>query len=704
VWNIPRFVAGSVAINLVHPPKSGYHGSHEVPPYRGRGQLTPTITMTLTALPIINSDAFFQTVFNATLECLWVLTPTGMVHSANRTALEMVEVPESDIIGKPFWETPWWSESGATRTTVRDAVTKSYQGATCDELQIRNQNDTLIWIDLLLKPVFQETGELHFLIAEGRDVSERKKALERLQERELLLAEAQALGKLGSWTWEAATNEITWTEGLYRVFGFEDDSQPRTAEDYGPRVHPDDRDAMSTSLQGIMETDSPIHYSHRVVRPNGEIRHVHGVARRETDSQAKVARVFGMIQDITTQHLTEERLARSFERLEMVSRLAQSFTTTLDKSSIFGQVVKALRPLIDADTVVIFEPDGNELAIRAADRGSAGEMVGVRVPISQTIAGDVWQSGKSTLIKGDEFKYPVLPHLLEPLGYLPQAIIAVPICWQDERMGVLEAFHKEESVFTEDDRQLLEIVAVWLAIALINVRLMEAQKVARRMAEQQSERLQVLTRRILSAQEDERRRMAQELHDEAGQALAVLKMNLSLLRKDIQDPALQARLSEILDLTGQTAKNVRLLAHNLRPPSLDAFGLIHTLEELCRKFAMHTQLQLDFHAAPLPTLSKDFNIVCYRFVQEALANIAKHANATHITITIKIIETTLEIEVRDNGQGFDIKRAQLGIGFLGMTERLELLEGTLTVESQVGVGTYLVARVPLTGIEVPEQS
>lgn len=656
--------------------------------------------MNSTSLPAIDHDTFFETVFNQTVAYLWVLSADGNVQQVNRSARDLLEDAHANNLGVPFWETPWWAVSDATRATVKTAIERVAQGVQRYELQLSKQNQEWEWVDLFIKPVFQSDGQLQFVMVEGRDITLRKEMVERLKERESLLSESQSLGQLGSWTWDAATNLITWTEGLYRVFGFEDDAQPRTAEDYGPRVHPDDRESMSASLQGIMTSDSPIHYSHRVVRPDGDVRHVHGVARREVDNHDQVVRVFGMIQDITSQHFIEERLARSVERLEMVSRLAQSFNTTLDKNAIYGQVVKALRPLINADTVAIFEPEGDALTIRAADRGTDGEMVGLSVPISQTIAGDVWQSGKAALIKGDQFEYPVLPHLLESLGYLPQAIIAVPICWQDERMGVLEAFHKEETVFTEDDRQLLEIVAVWLAIALINVRLMETQKVARRIAELQSERLQVLTRRILSAQEDERRRMARELHDEAGQAMAVLKMNLTLLRKDIQEPALKARLEEILDLTSQTAKNVRMLAHNLRPPSLDAFGLVHTLEELCRKFATHTQLQLEFHADSLPPLSTDFNIVCYRFVQEALANVAKHANATHINVTIQNLDNTLVIEVRDNGRGFDVKHAQSGIGFLGMTERLELLDGTLEVKSKKGEGTRLVARVPMRGIEI----
>ncbi len=652
--------------------------------------------------PPKENDSFFHEVFDETSEYLWILNPDGTVYYVNRTALEAIGASYAEIIGKSLWETPWWSDSDETRSLIREAVDGASSDVIHHEVQCVTGSNCFAWIELSIKPIFQSDGQPRYLLAEGRDITLRKETLERLRERETLLVEAQSLGQLGSWTWDAATNAITWTEGLYRVFGFEDDAQPRTAEDYGPRTHPDDREAMNSALLPVMETDLPIHYSHRVIRPDGEIRYVHGVARRVTDDVQKVVRVYGMIQDITAQQLIEQQLTRSIRQREMVSDLAQTVAATLDKRQIYERVASILRPLIEADAVAIFERDGEYLAIQRADAATeeqAEKLAGVRVPIVNTVAGEVWESGHSVLRHASDFDHLVHANVREALGYMPRSIISVPMHWQGERLGVVQAYHTTVTAFDDEDRQLLDIVAVWLAIALINARLLETQRAARREAERQSERLQVLTRRILSAQEDERRRIARELHDEAGQALAVLKMNLSLLRNDIHDPVLKTRVAEILDLTGQTAKNVRLLAHNLRPPSLDAFGLVHTLEELCRKFANHTQLQLDFHADPLPPLSTDFNIVCYRFVQEALANVAKHANATEINVSIQNIGNTLVIEVRDNGEGFDVNKARSGIGFLGMTERLELLDGILEVESQRGQGARVVARVPMHTIE-----
>jgi PAS domain S-box-containing protein len=665
--------------------------------------------MTLQNSSPVDDTHFFQTVLNATLECLWVLSPDGKIQFANHTALELIGAPESDVRHQPFWETVWWSLSDDTRTTVKSAITEAGSGIIRRELQLRKGEDGFIWVDFFIRPIFQSDEQLHFLLVEARDITLRKEAIERLKERELLLAEAQSLGQLGSWTWEAAKNEITWTEGLYRVFGFEDDLQPRTADDYGPRVHPDDREPMGQSLQGVMHTDEPIQYSHRVVRPDGEIRHVQGVARRSTNEKGDVVRVFGMIQDITTQHRTQARLARSVEQVAMVSRLAQTVIATLDKQKIYEQVVTSLRPLIGADVVVIFEREGNDLVVQLADadKEDADALIGVKIAIAETVAGRVWESGQPHLYQGDTSHQMVHPNIRKALGYSPPSVISVPMRWQGERVGVLQAYHPEEHGFDDEDRNLLQIVAVWLAIALINAKLLEAQQAARRTAELQSNRLHQLTRRILSAQEDERRRIARELHDEAGQALAVLKMNLTLLRNGIQDSELRQQLQEVLDLTGQTAKNIRHLAHNLRPPALDAFGLEHTLEELCRKFSEHTKIGLDYNANNLPTLSTDFNIVCYRFVQEALTNIAKHANASHVHINVQSQEDTLVIEVRDNGQGFDIEKAKLGIGFLGMTERLELLDGTLDVESTIGEGTRLTARIPIQDVkssEAPAQS
>jgi signal transduction histidine kinase len=212
------------------------------------------------------------------------------------------------------------------------------------------------------------------------------------------------------------------------------------------------------------------------------------------------------------------------------------------------------------------------------------------------------------------------------------------------------------------------------------------------------ERLAWLTQQIVSAQEEERKRLSRELHDEAGQALTALKISLELIQSDLPVKAgsLHQRLGEATALTETTVEQIRLLAHGLRPPALDAVGLNYTLEGLCRDFAERTQLSVDYVGAEMPMLPEAVNICLYRFLQEALTNVAKHAQASQVRVGLRYDSETVSLSVADDGKGFEEQNGMsAGIGLLGMRERLEVLGGKLEIESGAGQGTRLTAHIPL---------
>jgi PAS domain S-box-containing protein len=212
------------------------------------------------------------------------------------------------------------------------------------------------------------------------------------------------------------------------------------------------------------------------------------------------------------------------------------------------------------------------------------------------------------------------------------------------------------------------------------------------------EQLARLTQQVVSAQEEERQRLSRELHDEAGQALTALKIGLELIQSDlpVEAGSLRQRLGEAVVLTETTMEQVRLLAHDLRPPALDTVGLNYTLEGLCHDFAERIQLPAHYVGTELPALPEAVKICLYRFLQEALTNVAKHAQANQVTIALHCDAETVSLSVADDGKGFDEQCGMsAGIGLLGMRERLEVLGGKLDIESGSGQGTRLVARIPL---------
>ena len=199
--------------------------------------------------------------------------------------------------------------------------------------------------------------------------------------------------------------------------------------------------------------------------------------------------------------------------------------------------------------------------------------------------------------------------------------------------------------------------------------------------------------------------MSRELHDEAGQALTALKMTLISIQTDLslQSGPVRERIAGAVDLTDATMEKIRLLARGLRPPELDAVGLNGTLEGYCRGFTERTRIATDYIGVETSSLSEPVNISLYRFLQEALTNVVKHALATRVSVKLRQGPDAITLSVADDGQGFvpesgtpDARKSK-GIGLLGMQERFQVLGGRLEIKSKPGRGTVLVAHVPTGG-------
>jgi signal transduction histidine kinase len=270
--------------------------------------------------------------------------------------------------------------------------------------------------------------------------------------------------------------------------------------------------------------------------------------------------------------------------------------------------------------------------------------------------------------------------------------LSVPLIVQRELIGAIHLGAHQPDAFDLEQIEIAREFASQMAIAIGQQRLDEQVRVGRA-------QLRKLTQRVLSVQDEERRRLSRELHDEAGQDLTALKISLELIKKEIplEFNAIHDRLGEAITLTDITMEQIRLLAKGLRPPALDAVGLKYTLEDLCRDFARRSNIKIEYTGADLPLLSEEINICFYRILQESLTNACKHARADHIFVTLRQEVGNICLVVKDDGQGFrkkNLNRNSMGIGLLGIKERLKMLGGRFEVKSQPGQGTILIAYIP----------
>jgi two-component system, NarL family, sensor histidine kinase UhpB len=215
--------------------------------------------------------------------------------------------------------------------------------------------------------------------------------------------------------------------------------------------------------------------------------------------------------------------------------------------------------------------------------------------------------------------------------------------------------------------------------------------------------LQKMSEQVLAAQEDERKRIARELHDETAQALTTLLIRLKILEKARTEGEMRGQIDELRELTAQTLEAVRKLAVELRPATLDDLGLLAALEAYTESYRSRMPVRVTFSADGFEDrdrrLEPEIELVLYRVVQEALTNVAKHADAQDVYVRLSRGEQEVLAMVADDGQGFRVaemmRSRERGLGLFGMQERLALVGGQLVIDSAPGQGTRVHARVPL---------
>ncbi|NOT06554.1 MAG: response regulator [Anaerolineales bacterium] len=218
----------------------------------------------------------------------------------------------------------------------------------------------------------------------------------------------------------------------------------------------------------------------------------------------------------------------------------------------------------------------------------------------------------------------------------------------------------------------------------------------------QRENLRQMAGHVIRAQEDERRRLSREIHDDLGQALIAHVLSLRSLQLEIplQNELLKKRLDDLIADTNETINKMRQIAQDIRPAMLDTLGLCTALKTYSREFSLRTSLPVVFESdLEIPEVSDIYSITLYRILQEALTNVYKHSMANQVWVELTVDERNLVLIIQDNGVGFPPESRQKfpndGIGMIGMQERMTLVGGQLLIKSSQSKGTIISAHLPL---------
>lgn len=356
--------------------------------------------------------------------------------------------------------------------------------------------------------------------------------------------------------------------------------------------------------------------------------------------------------------------------------------TSLDVSQLLDQalerIVSQLDPML-AGSIFLYDPAERALIVRAQRvRNASVTLTPAETACTKQAAQRAYESGSTA-------------YVAEPMS--GTSIVSVPLFAQAQATGALCLAHR--AAFS--NYPVIHTLARQLGIALENSRLYEQV--------QEKEYLRgKLLEHAVSAQEEERKRIARELHDETGQTLTALAVGLGGVEETIaQDPALAKRqISELKVLSMQAIDNLRQFVYDLRPSLLDDMGLVAALRWFAQQYAERSHLQVNVEIlGDKRRLSSKIETVLFRIAQEGLNNIGRHAQATMATIRLEFRTTKAVLVVRDNGRGFDADDmlrahpARRAWGLLGIQERMTLVGGKFSIDSAPGRGTTLRVEVPI---------
>jgi PAS domain S-box-containing protein len=384
-------------------------------------------------------------------------------------------------------------------------------------------------------------------------------------------------------------------------------------------------------------------------------------------------------------------------RLRAIQAITDSALVQLSLDELLHELLSRLRQVLRADraSLALVDEEGTSLFTRAIDGYPFDAVAAVRVPIGKAVTGRVAAEDRALIVSDYSTVDLTGVEGMPPADAIPptNAVAGAPLHIGKRVIGVVTVATNLPRRFTEEDLELLMLVADRVAPAIERARLVEATQAAH-------ERLGALSGRLLRAQEEERRRVAGELHDELGQVLTAVKINLESLRRLPAGSPASPLLGDAISSVDQAMQKVRDIALDLRPSVLDDLGLPAALRWYLDRLARDAQVEAQLSIDAVPHLGSELETACFRVAQEALTNIARHSRARHVWLDLHLLAEDLELRVRDDGIGFDVEAARAratagaSMGLLGMEERVTLMGGTLQLLAAPGAGVEVRARFP----------
>jgi PAS domain S-box-containing protein len=456
---------------------------------------------------------------------------------------------------------------------------------------------------------------------------------------------AMEAGKSAGWDWDIRSGRETWFGDLKTIFGIPSTHYACTVGEFRSRIHPEDREKVSKAVSDARHNHQPYAARFRLLWPGGTVRWVAAKGEFHYSRDGEAERMMGTAVDITDQRRMAEALRESEERLRLAAETGRMYA---------------------------FEWD---VVTDALEQSAESVSIGTGKPIRTT-----GQQMMAQVHPDDRRR--VAAAMKQPSPEKPICKVVYRVLGPEGSITWVEATGRG---FFDQQGEMLRLVG------------MVADANERKLAE---EALSSVSRRVIEAEEQERSRIARELHEDIGQRIALLAIEIDQFKTDAscQTADAQNRMEAVWRRTLEILADVKASAHELHSPRLDYLGIAAVMRCFCREFGERKKVEIDFQSESLPSLIEPEISVClFRVLQEALYNGTKHSGVAQFGVRLWGASDEIHLAISDSGAGFDREVAMNGngSGLIRARERLKLLNGAFSVESRPNRGTTLHASVPL---------
>jgi PAS domain S-box-containing protein len=545
----------------------------------------------------------------------------------------------------------------ADREFARSLISRAFESRQPQEHEYRctMKDGAVRWFQTRFAPFFSESGAPLRLVGCTQDITERRLAEQKIQKNEALLAQAEQLANLGSWEWDLETNALTWSDHRYRMAGMDPSTPAPSFDSWWKMVHPGDRERVRALLDDAIARSVPLEYEARLIRPDGQIQVMLTRAVPVRNAEGRTVRFTGMSQDITERRAEGTRLGRSEALLDQAEEIAGFGCWEYD--------VATRQTILSKHLLKMYGFSSNERW--DVERFWENVLRSDRQKVRQMVLDSIAQC--------------------KPFEFLTRYRLPG---------GTVRAYHVRGVPVAASDGSAARVRGV-------------AHDITGQMHSE--EELRRLSQELLRTQDTERRQIARNLHESAGQTLAALKMTLANLEDafgENRNVDVQAGLDAARGLAEDAIREVRVLSYLMHPPMLDEAGLGPTLLWYARGFAersgIETNIEVDKNLGRLP---QQVETTVFRIVQEALTNVHRYSGSRIAAIRLTRHEENGEVrvEIQDQGCGLQPhppgRNSRLGVGIAGMRERVKQLNGTFEIESVAGRGLTVRAVLPIVPCE-----